>query len=71
MMITSIQDYLCLKKDMIFLNPNGCILLSYSKRAERLNPMSSFTDKFDFEIVYTAPSTDGNEEEYLYRATKR
>jgi methylase of polypeptide subunit release factors len=54
-----------------FLNPNGCILLSYSKRAERLNPMRSFTDKFNFEIVHTAPSTDGNEEEYLYRATKR
>lgn len=59
------------EKGYDFLNPNGCILLSYSKRAERLNPMSSFTDKFDFEIVYTAPSTDGNEEEYLYRATKR
>ncbi|MBS0286100.1 MAG: class I SAM-dependent methyltransferase [Proteobacteria bacterium] len=53
------------------LNPKGCMLLSYSKRADRLNPMKAFTDKFDFEIVYTAPSTDGNEEEYLYKATKR
>lgn len=54
-----------------FLNPNGCILLSYSKRVDRLNPMKAFSDKFTFEIVYVAPSTDGNEEEYLYKATKR
>jgi methylase of polypeptide subunit release factors len=54
-----------------FLNPQGCILLSYSRRAERINPMRAFTDKFDFEIVHRAPSTDGNEEEMLFKATKR
>lgn len=54
-----------------FLSPNGCILLSYSKRVDRLNPMKAFSDRFNFEIVHTEPSTDGNEEEYLYKATKR
>ncbi len=53
-----------------FLTPKGCILLSYSKRVDKLNPMNAFTDKFKFEIVHTALSTDGNEEEYLYKATK-
>jgi len=54
-----------------FLSPQGCMLLSWSKRVERINPMSAFTDKFDFEIVHREPSTDGNEEEYLFKATKR
>ena len=59
------------EKGYDFLNPGGNILLSYSKRVERLNPMKAFSDKFDFEIVYITPSTDGNEEEYLFKATKR
>lgn len=59
------------KEGYDFLKPKGCILLSYSKRVDRLNPMHFFTDKFNFEVVHTQPSMDGNEEEYLYKATKR
>lgn len=58
------------EKGYDFLSPTGCILLTYSKRADKINPLSTFSHKFHFEIVHKAPSTDGNEEEYLYKATK-
>ncbi|MBX9586956.1 MAG: 50S ribosomal protein L11 methyltransferase [Gammaproteobacteria bacterium] len=53
------------------LHPDGCILISYSRRVEKINPMKTFSDNFDFQIVHQVPATDGNEETYLIKATKK
>lgn len=53
------------------LHSDGCIFISYSRRVEKINPMKAFSDNFDFQIVHQVPATDGNEETYLIKATKK
>jgi hypothetical protein len=57
------------EKGYDYLSPNGCILHSYSRRVEKINPIANFSERYHFQNVYRVPAEDGNEETYLIKAT--
>jgi len=57
------------EKGYDYLSPNGCILHSYSRRVEKINPIANFSNRYNFQNVYQVSAEDGNEETYLIKAT--